>query len=273
MTQPAWNGRGEDPWLTQRLEANLDVLSTEKSIRNAVWAALSDWLVRLSRRVLRGDGRPPDLDAVWALVPSWRSAVDQILTGVIEPAMRRAYAAVMGDNYPWDQRGFLAAYLAEVRNRLVRTPDEVYDLIAGQVSAGVNLGDSVPQLSVRVGEVLALTDTPHWSNRATVIARTETIGALNAARLEAFRQVAEDEGGEFERVWLSTDDSRTRETHVLADGQRVGLNEPFMVGGFPLMFPGDPSGPPQETIQCRCTFLLVERGEEIDMSNRQTRNR
>lgn len=72
-------------------------------------------------------------------------------------------------------------------------------------------------------------------------------------------------------VHNSTDDSRTRHTHRDAEGQRVPIGEAFTVGGFSLRFPGDPSGPPQEIIQCRCTSLLVERGESVDLSDRQLR--
>lgn len=270
MTQPAWNGQGTDPWLPARLQARLDVLTTERDIRDAFWSALSDWLVQLSRRVLRGE-RPPDMDAVWAMVPAWREAVDLVIERAIEPAMRRAYTALLGDDYPWDQRIFVARYLAEVRNRMVRTPDEVYDLIAGQMAAGVNLGESIPKLAARVEETLSTTGTPRWSNRATVVARTEAIGSLNAGRFDAFNVVAQETGEQLERVWLSTDDSRTRETHALADQQRVPLDQSFTVGGFSLMFPGDPSGPPQEVLQCRCTLMLVEVGESVDLSNRQFR--
>lgn len=272
MTEPNWDGRGDDPWLPQRLEARLDVLRTERDIRQAFWAQLSDWLVRLSRRVLRGDGRPPDSDAVWALAPAWRDAVDQVIAGAILPAMQRAYRATAGTDFDLESRPFLARYLAEVRNRMVRVPEEVFDLIAGQVSAGVNMGEGIPKLAARIEETFSLTATPRWENRATVTARTEAIGALNAARAEAFKAFAEDwtDGeDELERVWLSTSDARTRETHRLADGQRVAMDQPFIVGGAPLMFPGDPSGPPQEVIQCRCTVLLVERGESVDLSNRQ----
>jgi uncharacterized protein with gpF-like domain len=99
-----------------------------------------------------------------------------------------------------------------------------------------------------------------------------TIGALNASRTDAFAAVAEaDPGTEYERIWLSTSDSRTRSTHRAVDGQRVALSSPFIVGGFPLAFPGDPTGPPQEIIQCRCVSLLVEKGESVDLSNRQMR--
>jgi hypothetical protein len=271
MSQPAWDGRGTDPWLPARLNARLEVAAVEREIRAAVWSALSDWLVQTARRVLRGDGGVPQPDAVWARVPAWREAVEYILQGEIWRAMDLAFRRIMGSEYRWDQRAFVAQYLAEVRNRMMRVPDETYDLIAGQVAAGVNLGESVPKLAGRIDEVLSLRATPRWSNRATVTARTEAIGALNAGRLEAFKIAAAEEGGDFETMWLATEDSRTRPTHDEADGQRVSIGEPFTVGGFSLAFPGDPTGPAQEVINCRCTLLLVERGEEVDLSNRQFR--
>lgn len=249
MTGPVWNGDGKDPWLPQRLERRLDVLATERDIRDTFWAQLSDWLIRLSRRVLRGN-RPPDLDAVWAMQPSWREAVDLVIARAIAPAMRKGYEAIFGRDYPWDQRVFVARYLAEVRNRLARTPDEVFDLIAGQVSIGVNMGESIPKLSARIDETLSTTGTPRWQNRAVVVARTEAIGALNAGRHDAFTAFDEEGDEELERVWLSTSDSRTRPTHREADQQRVPMGQPFSVGGFDLAFPGDPTGPPQEIIQC-----------------------
>lgn len=272
MTGPVWDGRGTDPWLPQRLEARAEVASTERDIRAAVWSALSDWLVQLSRRVLRGEGRP-DMDAVWAMAPLWRQAVDLILQGEIFQAIGLAFRKVLGADYRWSARPSVTAYLAEVRNRLVRIPEEVYDLIAGQVSAGVNLGESIPKLRDRIDSVLSTTESEHWPNRSTVIARTETIGALNFGRYDAFRTVAADppDGEEFEMMWLATDDNRTRHTHEQAEGQRVPVGSPFIVGGAELRFPGDPLGPAKEVIQCRCVPLLVEVGEDVDLSNRQMR--
>lgn len=270
MTEPVWSGSGRDPWLPARLDARLEAARVERDIRSAVWAALSDWLVQTARRVLRGD-RPPDLEAVWARVPAWRKAVDLVVQGEIAKAMGTAYTALLGDRFPWDQRPFVSRYLGEVRNRLVRVPDEVYDLIAGQVSQGVNLGEGVPKLAARVDNVLSTSASERWPNRATTVARTETIGALNAGRFDAFQILTDETDEPMEKLWLATDDRRTRPTHDLADGQRVPVGSPFIVGGFALLFPGDPSGPAQEAINCRCTMLLVERGEDVDMSNRQMR--
>ena len=49
---------------------------------------------------------------------------------------------------------------------------------------------------------------------------------------------------------LSALDSRTRPEHAEADGQVVGVDEPFIVGGEKLMFPGDRSGSPWNTYNC-----------------------
>jgi hypothetical protein len=272
VTGPAWDGTGRDPWLPDRLGAAAEVLRTERDIRAAFWAELSGWLVETGRQVLRGER--PNPDAIWARVPAWREAVELILQGEIWKAIGVAFRRLMGDGYRWDQRASMVNYLAEVRNRMVRIPEEVYDLVAGEIARGVNLGDSIPQLRDRVDTVLSTTQSERWPNRATVVARTEAIGALNAGRSEAFKALTEEDPElELERVWLATDDHRTRESHRLADGQRVALTAPFIVGGFELAFPGDPSGPPQEVIQCRCTMMLVEPGETVDLSNRQFRRR
>lgn len=66
----------------------------------------------------------------------------------------------------------------------------------------------------------------------------------------------------------STEDKRTRPTHVEADKQRTLLTSPFTVGGASLQYPGDPRGPAQEVINCRCTLLPVVLGESIDWTSR-----
>lgn len=273
MTGPVWNGQGVDPWLPERLNAALEVAKTERDIRRSFLAELSGWLVETARRVLGGSGGVPDPHAVWAMVPAWREAVELVLQGEIFKAVGLAFRRLLGPDYVWDQRVFVTRYLAEVRNRLVRVPDEVFDLIAHELATGINLGEGVPELRDRIDMVLSTSRSERWPNRATVVARTEAIGALNAGRADAFSAVAEETGEVLERVWLATEDTRTRETHRAADGERVPMGAPFIVGGVELMFPGDPSGPPQEVIQCRCTMLLMAPGETVDMSNRQFRRR
>lgn len=93
----------------------------------------------------------------------------------------------------------------------------------------------------------------YWQVRATRIARTESTGAFSFGALSALA----DEGVTH-KEWVATEDPRTRPTHVAADGQVVPLTQPFQVGTSLLMFPGDPSGPANETIQCRCTLVNAD---------------
>ena len=97
-------------------------------------------------------------------------------------------------------------------------------------------------------------------HRAEVIARTEALTALNAGRQEGIMQMAD--GGDIPRTaikreWLSTPDSRTRDSHSSMNRQVVGIDEPFVSpSGARMVFPGDKSldAPTSETIQCRCSF-------------------
>ena len=87
--------------------------------------------------------------------------------------------------------------------------------------------------------------------RAARIARTETHTAANVGSDEAARST----GLEIVKEWLSAEDARVRSSHASADGQEVARDDAFSVGGARLMFPGDPAGPANETINCRCTTL------------------
>jgi hypothetical protein len=258
VTGPVWDGEGQDPWLPARLDAMLNAAEAERTVYEAVWEALSAWLVTTTRRIMAGP--VPDPEAIFSQVPAWKRAIDQIITTAILPVMSWAYEGIFGPGYDWREHPSVVAYLIGVKNRLVRTPDEVFNLVSGQLAAGVTLGEGIPQLTARIDQALSLTDTERWPNRAVTIARTEALGALNSSRTDAFNTfAAEDEGDtQYERMWLATIDDRTRLTHREADGQRVAVADPFMVGGFPLAFPGDPAGPPQEVIQCVPADTRVE---------------
>lgn len=96
---------------------------------------------------------------------------------------------------------------------------------------------------------------------AVTIARTESASAYNFATVEAWRQT---DGMVRGKRWVAIIDEHTRESHRLADGQEVGLEEPFVLEGPDgeerLMFPGDADGSPGNTINCRCAldFVLAE---------------
>lgn len=138
-----------------------------------------------------------------------------------------------------------AAYLTEASNRLIGLGDTIWEAIANQLAVGMDVGESIPEMAARIQAVAPVTEA-----RATTIARTEVIAASNAGSFAQAQVLADPT---MTKRWLATDDARTRETHRKADGQTVPLLAAFEVGGFPLMLPGDPTGPPEEVVNCRCT--------------------
>jgi len=51
----------------------------------------------------------------------------------------------------------------------------------------------------------------------------------------------------------------TRQDHLDADGQTVPIDEPFIVGGEELMFPGDYAGSFTQTHRCECSMTAKVR--------------
>lgn len=78
------------------------------------------------------------------------------------------------------------------------------------------------------------------------------------ALAEELKAVGLDKGAKgLRRQWIATLDSRTRPDHLAAHGQTVGVDEPFVVGGERMDYPGDPSASAGNVISCRCRMVTV----------------
>lgn len=84
--------------------------------------------------------------------------------------------------------------------------------------------------------------------RARTIARTETSNAVNGGRFDTLGQ-----NGVKTIEWIATLDGHARDTHEERDGEIIDFGSTFS-GPGELRYPGDTGGPPEETINCRCTF-------------------
>ena len=85
--------------------------------------------------------------------------------------------------------------------------------------------------------------------RVERIVRTEVNRAANFGALEGMQSL----NMPMKKVWLSAFVEKSRPEHMDADGQEVGLNDPFEVGGEFLQYPGDPKGSAGNTINCLCS--------------------
>ena len=166
----------------------------------------------------------------------------------------RALTAALGDlpflNEPLDTQ----QYLAQAQNRLVGIGNELWFNARTAIADGLAAGEDMPTIAARVRDAAGVTEP-----RARTIARTESHGARNTVNAASVRRAANAfaQPTAFARRWQAAEDHRTRPTHHVADGQTVPLSEPFTVGGASLDFPGDPTGPPGEIINCRCTTITI----------------
>lgn len=136
-------------------------------------------------------------------------------------------------------------YIATASRRLEFIGVELLDHARDELQEGLRLDETVPQLTQRLMGAADLT-----RKKAESIARTEAVSANNMASLIQVQEL----GGIGTKTWLSKIDDRTRETHRHADDQTVRISQQFHVGLSRLAFPGDPSGPPSEVFNCRCTL-------------------
>lgn len=123
--------------------------------------------------------------------------------------------------------------------------DTTKEALRKELNEALANGESLRQVSERVAKVFEEART----YRTDRIARTEVIGVNNWASFETAK-----ENGIKTKVWLTAHDERTRPWHGEADGQKVGILEPFIVNGEPLDFPGDSKGSPENIINCRCVI-------------------
>lgn len=124
--------------------------------------------------------------------------------------------------------------------------DAVLAAVKKSIISSVVSGASIDTMASRIQK-----DLQTNANNAVRIARTETTRVMGEARNELLQQ-AQDLGLHVIKVWIATNDDRTRESHVHINGEEREMDQPFSNG---LMFPGDTStGDPGETINCRCAM-------------------
>ncbi|MEU0157943.1 phage portal protein [Streptomyces sp. NPDC006261] len=179
----------------------------------------------------------------------WRRATRAALRPFVERAWRRG-AVSISPSFDLDEPDVATALtdrIDELAGQVTATTEQV--LRSQLLAHGVADGESVPQLRARIQQVF----TNLSDYRATMIARTETVGGYSQASFLA----ALDQGA-VRKTWVSTDDARTRRTHRAAQGSTVAMNKRFEL--TQSRWPADPAAPANQSIQCRCclTFEFEE---------------
>lgn len=218
----------------------------------------------------RRDGEPAPLIDPAAVfdVAFWTSAAVELgldLYDLTATASLQAIAVRFGLSFdvhaPWVEQ-FIEQRAQQLAGHVTQT---TYDAIRTQMSDAVGLGESIEDIADRIRAVFAQAN----DTRATTIARTEVISAYNGAAVQGAATLPSDVVAGQE--WIATRDSRTREAHASADGQIVAVGQPFMVDGFNAAYPGDPSLPPSQSINCRCAVAFLTPEEFAEEAGRAPR--
>lgn len=237
-----------------------DLLSdAEAVLAPAVDAAFTEYLAQARMGMLgslTADASASDLPPMlggWPGSQLWARLVRSIIAPAVDAVFGTAFAATaQSDLLQVD--AYRQSYVAQATDRLSASlwPDEAFTAVQGQMQEGVAAGESTPQLRARIASALRLDTFSYLADR---IARTEAHAAVEGGNHASSTAYTRLTGIPMFQRWIATRDTRTRDTHRAASGQTVRLDEPFHVGGAALRYPGDPLGPPEETIQCRCSTL------------------
>ncbi|MFJ8144676.1 phage portal protein [Streptomyces sp. NPDC096048] len=175
----------------------------------------------------------------------WRRRTGELMRPFLERVWRRGGTTITGsfDLDEPDVADALKARLEELAGQVTATTEQV--LRAQLLAAGVAEGEAIPELRARLQQVF----TNLSDYRATMIARTETVGGYNQASF-----LAALDAGATRKTWLATADQRTRETHRQENGRTAAMNKRFTI--TKSRWPADPSAPAAQSINCRCALTF-----------------
>lgn len=182
------------------------------------------------------------LDA--SAVASWQAGIDLIdkplaaggisITGVMPEIDTRQLEAM---------RTFMTDRMADVSVQLANQ----INTELGLVTIGAQTtGDAISKIEGLIKE--------GGRRRAITIVRTELGRAFAVATQGRMTQAQELLPG-LQKQWRRSGKLHSRPSHDAADGQIVDVDKPFIIGGYALMHPRDPTAPAAETINCGCESL------------------
>jgi hypothetical protein len=158
------------------------------------------------------------------------------------------------------------------------TADELYELVLDDITSALKQ----PDHSMRMTELRAAGDTifrlayeelpgdPKGVDQASI----DFLNVLNRAMAETVPSGEDGQAERIARIWATAaanaavyyskpnadkrvgpmEHDRVRDAHVPMHGTTVTAGQSFTVGGVPMRYPGEPVGPPELWIGCRCSL-------------------
>ena len=175
-------------------------------------------------------------------------------------SVRRAWQQAIRDLVTDPRRGRRLPQYATVQRILEESglPVAVYNDVRDLLKRSIAEGWGDRKTKIELGRLLHTSkakDETTSAYAARLRSAARTAATANAAHRMATSDLALKRGG---LRWMTVHDARVRPSHVEADGQIQELGHPYHVGKALLAYPGDPAGPPEETINCRCILIPTD---------------
>lgn len=139
----------------------------------------------------------------------------------------------------------------DVGHKITSITDYTRTLIRTAITKGIS--DNLTKKDI-ASAIRDITSGSISKKRGLLISRTETtfISSITA-------QInANSTGFKMNKVWIATNDSRTRDAHLeMLNHKPIPQNENFIVGGKEMLYPGDWKGGPENCCNCRCAIAYV----------------
>jgi hypothetical protein len=247
----------------RRLIAPTHVERWDVRLRTAADAALRD-MEQQVRAALRSHGILPPASSLVAAGPRKKAAASGALGLVVWDATAWQGAIARHVQPAAAQVGTEASAAARASVPAAASwgwpgsaPVIAGTLVAGATAAGAYLGSRLNKnIQAAASPAQAASDI---FDTAGDIVGGQLGAAAEAASNMASYDVASYVAGYFgdvytdaTKTWSAVGDEKTRPDHMDADGQQVGINDTFQVGGEALLYPGDPEGSDEQTMNCRC---------------------
>jgi HK97 family phage portal protein len=185
---------------------------------------------------------------------------DDALYKALEPymidAMERGIKTIIQTGFTMDNAEalrILAAKRIKVIEMNNTAKTQIVEELREVLKDGLAEGVGQDELARRIVEGLT-GQMKNIKKRSATIARTEVNNSFSEARWASI----EEDPPKYIR-WISSRDSKVRDSHNWLDGKVVRYGESFPNG---CKFPHDPNGAAEEVINCRCTWEPVYFDEE-----------
>lgn len=224
------------------------VTKAEREVYDLTLAAFAVWLPLVQEVVLEdvAIAAAVDPDRAARTQEAWNRAVLPAVAAV-SALWKKRYALRGRSNRRMEAE--LAKFTAGLRARLAAVTKATYQTVQKIVveSRAAGLSDD----EIRAALKIELAPENYTASAAT-ISRTSVMNAYNDGAEQGFREFASLTGRNVEKTWSAVLDDRVRTTHATANGQTVGLDKYFEVGGYFCQHPGDETLPAWEAVNCRC---------------------